>query len=395
MTLEPTTTVEILSETNRKLASVQRIAQLKPIEGADRIQLCLLEGLGWECVVKKGDFNVNDKVVYIETDSRVPERPEFEFLRERKFKVKIIKLKKQVSQGLVMPLSILPNGNYNLGDDVTAILGVVNYVKAQENADENAQINHKTRVPKFLMNMAWFRWVYFKLNHVDKGWPVKWIQKSDETRIQTIAKILMEHFNEDWYISEKVDGMSGGFFTYYSKKWGFNKLSFGVCSRNIFLKTPNDSKYWAVAKEYELEQKLKAATEKGQSFSVQAELAGPGIQKNKYNFSKTTPFVFNVCKNRIRVSLKEMLNYCETFGLQSVPIVQEVFNPAKEIGDGKTVQEVVRFMVEKSKGKSMLANRNREGIVCRLHSDPFQSLKVINPDFLLAEKDEEEFQVIE
>lgn len=89
----------------RKLAHIETIAEIKPIEGADKIELAYV--LGWQCVVKKGEFKVGDKIIYVEVDSVMPERPEFEFLRDRKFKIKTIKLKGQVSMGLILPLSIL------------------------------------------------------------------------------------------------------------------------------------------------------------------------------------------------------------------------------------------------------------------------------------------------
>ena len=97
---------------SRNLATIQKISELRPIEGADKIEVALLEGLGWECVVKKGEFTVNELVIYIEVDSVMPEKPEFEFLRERKFRIKTIKLKGQISQGLILPLSSLPNKSY-------------------------------------------------------------------------------------------------------------------------------------------------------------------------------------------------------------------------------------------------------------------------------------------
>src|SRR5512133_1532260 len=91
---------------SRKLASIQKIVSLTPIEGADKIEVATV--LGWNVVVKKGDFKVGDACVYIEIDSILPDRPEFEFLRERKFRIKTIRLKGQVSQGICFPLSILP-----------------------------------------------------------------------------------------------------------------------------------------------------------------------------------------------------------------------------------------------------------------------------------------------
>ena len=95
----------------RALAHVEKIVDIQPIEGADNIDVATI--LGWKGVIaKKDDFNGGDKVVYIEIDSKVPERPEFEFLRDRKFSVRTIRLRGQYSQGLIMPLSILPNASY-------------------------------------------------------------------------------------------------------------------------------------------------------------------------------------------------------------------------------------------------------------------------------------------
>ena len=94
-----------------KLASVQIITDIKPIQDADNIVLAFI--LGWQVVIRKNEFNIGDKVCYIQIDTIVPELPEYEFLRERKFKVKTIKLRKQISQGLIIPL---PNGKWKEGE---------------------------------------------------------------------------------------------------------------------------------------------------------------------------------------------------------------------------------------------------------------------------------------
>ena len=112
----------------RALAHVEKIVNIQPIEGADNIEVATV--LGWKVVIAKKDgFNIGDKVVYIEIDSKVPERPEFEFLRDRKFRVRTIRLRGQYSQGLIMPLSILPNASYEEGQDVTQELGIKYYVE--------------------------------------------------------------------------------------------------------------------------------------------------------------------------------------------------------------------------------------------------------------------------
>src|SRR3990167_1254313 len=99
-----------------KLASAEKILSLSPIEGADFIERA--EILGWSVVVKKGDYTVNQIVAYIQTDTIVPELLEYEFLRERKFRVRSIKLKKQLSQGLIVHL---PTGKWKEGDDLTEV----------------------------------------------------------------------------------------------------------------------------------------------------------------------------------------------------------------------------------------------------------------------------------
>ena len=88
----------------RKLATIARIENLEPIPNADRILKATVRG--WECVVSKSDnFNVGDKVIFVEVDSILPPRPEFAFMKDRKYRVRTIKLRKQISQGLVLPLS--------------------------------------------------------------------------------------------------------------------------------------------------------------------------------------------------------------------------------------------------------------------------------------------------
>ena len=118
----------------RKLASIQRIWQIEPIEGADRIELAHV--LGWQCVVNKGQFQPMDLAVYFEVDSFLPVREEFEFMRAssyRKtdimgegFRLRTMKFRGQISQGLLLPVGMFPEipEEAELGMDVTEILGV-------------------------------------------------------------------------------------------------------------------------------------------------------------------------------------------------------------------------------------------------------------------------------
>ena len=119
---------------SRKLASIQRIWKIEPIEGADRIELAHV--LGWRCVVNKGQFQPMDLAVYFEIDSFLPILPEFEFMRASSYKksdilgegfrLRTMKFRGQISQGLLLPVgqfSAIP-ADAELGDDVTELLGV-------------------------------------------------------------------------------------------------------------------------------------------------------------------------------------------------------------------------------------------------------------------------------
>lgn len=171
----------------RHLATIREITTLRPIAGADRIEVAQVDG--WECVVQKGEFHTGEHIVYIEVDSIVPERPEFEFLRDRKFRVRTIKLRGQVSQGLVLPLSILPNGApADLGADVTDVLGIKKY---DPEAQQEAQLltkqpaKPKSALVRFLMRFKWYRKLFMKSKR--KGGFPDWIVKTDETRIQNLT----------------------------------------------------------------------------------------------------------------------------------------------------------------------------------------------------------------
>ena len=387
----------------RQLASVQRITEIRQIEGADKIQVAMMNGLGWECVVKKNEFFVGDLVVYIQIDSIVPECDEFEFLRVRKFRVRTIKLKGQVSQGLVVPLSIL-NGwtqdvsdgyfktlkvvtDHKEGDDVTDLIGIKKYdPQAQEEQKLATEFKSKSKVLTFCMGFTVFRWIYFKLNHVDKGWPSWGVGKTDEERIQTCAKLFMNNMDKPWYITEKVDGQSATYFYHKSMKWGIPKWIFGVCSRNIWLKKPTNGSYWKVAEKFDLEKKFTALKTE---LVVQGENLGPSIQKNKYELAEYDLMVFNLKKNGVNYSIAEVEKFCNEQGLKTVPIIHRAFDP-KSLGNLPEVKDVVQAIVQMSIGASVLNPKiPREGLVFRLVENPNVSFKIINPEFLLKYENKE------
>jgi len=352
----------------RKLASIQKIESLSPIEGADRIELAHI--LGWQVIVKKDEFKVGDLCVYIEIDSLLPEKPEFEFLRPKGFKIKTMKMKGVISQGICFPLSILPKKAYKEEDDVTSIIGVTKYEKDDDQREQPITYK-KTRIPKFLLRYSFFRKIFLK-KEKKKGFP-SWIRKTDEERIQTIPKILERYSEEVWEVSEKLDGTSA---TYGIRRNGPRK-EFVICSRNHEL-DDKDNHYYEMAQKYSIKDIVLSYLGKDKNVKkivIQGEIIGPGIQKNKYNLKEKDLYIFNIIVNDIKMSRAELIELCILSGLKHVPYLFK----EKKIG---SVEEAIALSI----GTSFLCSRNREGIVCRLKNDPWTSFKVINPNFLLEEK---------
>lgn len=370
----------------RQLATIQRIANLTPILGADKIEVATI--LGWEVVVKKGEFKVGDLAVYIEIDSIVPDRPEFEFLRERKFRIKTIKLRKQISQGLALPLSIIPQklvykGNAELylkeGNDVTETLGVIKYdPQAEQEAKLVEQDVTKTGFAKVLMKYRWYRRLI--LRPVKAPFP-KFIAKTDETRIQNMPRILQTLSHEEFVVTEKLDGQSATYFVIKKKQWwGGYKFVFGVCSRNWQLLKEDNSSYWTVARQFNLKRILTQYLKDvdAEFVVLQGEIIGERIQGNKYKIEGYDFYAFNFKFSNCVYNTAEMFSSL-TCGqnIKVVPILNRQYK----------LPETVQAIVEYSKGNSVVgAKPIREGVVIRC-SRQNVSFKVINPDFLLKNEE--------
>lgn len=356
----------------RKLASVEVIDNLEPIPNADRILKATVKG--WECVVSKADnFSVGDKVIYVEVDSVLPPKPEFSFMKDRKYRVKTIKLKKQVSQGLILPISYL-KGSFKVGDDVTKILGITKYDPQRE--AENALMKRTksntpiSRVVNYLLRFKWFRELYSKFVVKNCSFPTHIVSKTNEERVQNLSIPY-----KDWqsrrvpfYVTEKLDGCSATFF--------LNDDKFGVCSRNIWLRKEDNSCYWEVARRFQLEESLRVLS---RAFNckrvvIQGEIIGNSIQGNKYKISGYDFYVFNVIlDDDVKLNTVKIKELCSQFNLKTVPVIYKAYTLPK------TIQE----LVELSKGKSKINTATeREGFVIRCYAEDI-SFKVINPNFLL------------
>ena len=380
----------------RALAHIEKIEWVKSIEGANNIEL--IGVLGWVCVAKKGEFQTGDLAVYIEIDSKCPENDErFEFLANKKYKVKTMKLGKfkVISQGLALPLSLFPElDGKNIGDDVSKDLKITysseEDVKRKSNSiDPNAKFKSMAARHKNLAKKKWFRWLmkrewgkkllfFFlgKKRDNPKEFP-KWIVKTDETRIEN-APFYLQNKNP-WIKTEKLDGTSCTFAIDRQKK-GKDKFEFIVCSRNVRQADKNqecyhDSNiYWELADKYGIESVLtKLAIENNYDRVV---LQGEGVgnvQGNPYKFKENRLYVFNLIIEGNRVGTKEMADFCDGNNLLHVPIIStEYYLP-------KTMEEM---KVEADGYSEINPKVRREGYVYR-SQDGQQSFKNVSREYLL------------
>ena len=351
----------------RRLATIATIENLEPIPNADKILKATVRG--WECVVSKSDmFNVGDKVIFIEVDSVLPPRPEFAFMRDRKYRVRTIKLRKQISQGLVLPMSYL-KGHFEVGDDVTKLLGITKY-DPQADAEKKLLKESAGGRPwvRWFMRFRWFRkiWGFFKVQNL--AFPTNICSKTDEERVQNLPKKFVEWFNAKipFTVTEKLDGCSATYF--------MDGKTFGVCSRNIWLRKEDGSPYWEIAKRFDLKGCLcKLQKEFGAERAViQGEIIGKAIQGNKYHISGYDYFVYNIIVDGVRLPQQLQSYWCKELGLNTVPVLETAYQLPP------TIHEAVEY----AKGKSRLLDIEREGLVVRNYDEDI-SFKIINPEFLL------------
>ena len=362
---------------SRKLASVQRVKAIKPIEGADRIEV--VQVLNWDCVASKGEYKVGDMVIYFEIDSLLPDIPAFEFLRGsswsqklNKYKIRTHKFRGQISQGLIIPVrqlteiynqinkSVISSIDYDEGDDLTELLKIEKYEPPVSNGPLGDIINHEWYVPK-----------------------------TDEERIQVCAEnVLPEYIKSeqgDWYASVKLDGTSctAGLF----------EDAFLIGGRNQWYKDEN--MYTTTVRKYITEEKLRAYQETTGMYVVfQGELCGPGIQSNRLGLKEKEWFIFNVwisdtgkMDSYEKLDLLRFLNMCDDFGLPHVPIIpvgaKFDFKTTTDIDE--TVEKLLRY-ADGVKYRTFFddasPNQIAEGLVFR-KNDMTYSFKVISNKFLL------------
>lgn len=347
---------------SRKLASVQRVWKIEPIEGADKIELAHV--LGWQCVVNKGTIKPMDTAVYFEIDSFLPIDPKFEFLRANSyrnsqimgegFKLKTMKFRGQISQGLLLPLANFPEipADAEVGTNVTDLLNIRKW-EVEERATTNGTI---------------------------KGTLPYDVPHTDETRIQAEPDLIEDFAGLEYYITTKMDGSSHSV--------SVDGDGFHVCGHNYEYKDDDSNSFFRLVKERGWVEKIQSyAREKGYStFTLQGELCAPGIQRNRLKLIRPEWYVFTVRINGNRVGLEEMINVCKTLEIEHVPV--------EEIGTNLPEKyPTVEALLIRADGDYPKGGK-KEGIVIRPTEPVFNqrisaalSFKVVNNSYLLKSDD--------
>ncbi len=334
----------------RKLVSIQEIGAVEPIAGADNIMQARV--MGWTVVVKKGELLPGDRCVFFEIDSVLPDGPAWsEFMRARGFRVRTLKLRGVLSQGLALPVSILDGiagleGVPELGVDIRDRLGVTKFEPVLPDTREIAG-----------------------------GFPAE-VPKTDEIRLQSALEVLGEIAGRDFYVATKLDGSSA---TYFRGADGFV-----ACSRNWALHRSGNA-VWRAAERYKLEEVLP------EYLAVQGELCGPGIQKNRLGLAELDLFIFSAYDARRGVFLgyRELMETCAKLGLKMVPVEKIVEGDA-----AKAYAHTLDGWLDAARGIYPGTKNRKEGIVIRPLEEARSevlggrmSFKVINNEFLLKDED--------
>ncbi len=343
----------------RKLASVEVIWKIEPIEGADNIEL--VHVLGWQCVVDKGLFKPMDRCVYFEIDSFLPIEDRYEFLRKTSYKnsdimgegfrLKTIKFKGKVSQGLVLPLYCFPELNVSIptGTSVAEKLNVRKWEIETRATTDGTVIGE----------------LPYDVPH------------TDEVRVQEMPELIEQFAGYTYYISTKMDGTSCSL--------SIDENGFHVTGHNYEYKDDGSSSFYDFIKERSFKEKMERYMREHPEIkllTIQGEFCAPGIQKNRLKLSKPEWFVFTVRINGERVGLTQMKQTCLACDMITVPI--------EEIGTNlNVVYPTVEALLDRADGdypnggkKEGIVIRTTEPVFCYLTSGPL-SMKVVSNKYLL------------
>lgn len=421
----------------KPLAYIVKIKNIREIPGADKIELATV--LDYTVVVKKNEYKPGDLGLYIEVDSLLPDGftsiqeqlyesikdgsyfkgivptdeevklakedlaksskyPYFEFLRDKNFKIKNMKLNKfgVVSQGILFKPEDVGLKNIKVGQDFTNYFNVTEIVQDSEEAGLNQE--KECKIVKLLMKFSWYR-NWRKRHNVAEVWDKTFPEKSDEENVQKIYSEMFEKYaDKEWVATEKLEGQNISIYSEEMKGW-FGKKSkrIGVCSRARELnKTGNGAAFWETVTRHELDKKIKNIPGE---WWCRGEHVGPKIQNNIYKLSETDVVFFDFYKKVydivdkkkfkwVKLNFVDSVEFAKEHDLKFVPIIDEHYKlPSSSVNEKGVSVSGVDIMLKQSDKYTAFGNNlkhKREGFVLRLRDDYNVSFKVKNPNYSYA-----------
>lgn len=404
----------------RQLAYLAIVDAIEPIPGKDRVE-CAVVG-GWRTMVKKDVFKPGSIGIYIEIDSKTPEKEPFDFLEKYHYKVKTQKFKTFYSQGLLMApedfgwnvageLVKDDKGEiHSVKDDsrfLTSQLGIT-YATAEDNKRKASSPDKykkmaqrhpelfKKKWARWMMKRTWGKKVMFfffgkkKDKKADKTkFPTHfpYISKTDQERCENIKWVLED--KTPYIVTQKCDGSSGTFILERKKK----DFEFYVCSRNVRQLNEDqecyyeENYYWEAAKKYNIETKMKDFLEKHPDLEYvcwQGEICSPKIQKNPHGLTELHFFCFHMIDSKIgKYDIREAAKIWKEYNMEIVPIIDENYILPDDFEEFKLSADGF-YSPECCEGKT---KQPREGYVYYKTTDPNFSFKNVSRTYLLKHEE--------
>jgi RNA ligase (TIGR02306 family) len=353
----------------RKLSTVRVIDEITPIPDADSIETARIGG--WEVVVKKDEFKVGDMVVYFETDSWIPNKlapflskgkEPRQYMGVKGEKLRTVRLRKQLSQGLILPLNCLASSGIPFVDKIAHKVFAL-----ATRSNLFCKYLLSTDFSKHLNVNKWELQLPAALGGIAKGNFPSFLCRTDQERCQNLSKELTQNAMQEFEVSIKLDGSSLTVFV----KDGVP----GVCSRNLELKESDDNSFWKCAKQNQL---IEAIQSTGRNLALQSEMLGTGIQGNQEKVIGLDSYVFDIFDIDMgkylpppeRTALINQMNDSGFDKVKQVPILG-VF----------ALNHTIKELLVHAEGPSMNSPQ-REGLVWKRLDGQF-SFKAISNKWLL------------
>jgi RNA ligase (TIGR02306 family) len=357
----------------RKLVTIRTISEIRQIANADNIELAIVDG--WQSVVKKSEFSVGQSVVYFEIDSWVPHdiAPFLSNLKSPKSfngvignRLRTIRLRGAMSQGLIMPMSILDGYSINFDEDIAEQIGVQKWER-----ESGQGFNAQKRCE----------------------WDQR-IPKTDEERVQNTSEYIVDFMRDnDFEVTEKLEGSSMS--VYHSTI----DDTLHVCSRNVDLLESDTCAFWnAVTRE------MRKFCKYNPDYVLRGELIGCGVQGNIYKLPAGSRVfklysIYSIASGKY-ISPQKRHKIAQTQNIAHVPVISILLKSADAAIENaynmpnmyttfpaiESAEHAIKLLLSYAEIKSGLnANQLAEGIVLKSMTNGNIHFKAVSNKYLLGE----------